>query len=124
MCTPGSCHSFGTPWPSVTDRGVGTTSRHPERRIDPSPEPLNPGHDIVDNPQSDPIALIDRLFPEPDLTVLCEGDPCTLDGDPRPHRVAAIQGDMAVVYLTALPSATYRRVRLEDCIGLPDERTA
>jgi hypothetical protein len=112
------------PGPPVTDRGWGATFRHPKRRVDPAPEPLNPGQDIVDNPQADPIALIDRLFPEPALTALCEGDPCTLDGDPRPHRIAAIQGDMAVVYLAALPSATYRRVRLDDCIGLPDEQTA
>ena len=74
----------------------------------------------MDAPGTDPLELADRLFPGPQLPALRPGDACTVDGDPRPHRVAAIQGDMAVVYLVALPSATYRRVRLDDCIAYPD----
>jgi hypothetical protein len=77
-------------------------------------------HGAVDTPGSDPLELADRLFPERRLPALLPGDGCTLDGDPRPHRIAAIQGDMAVVYLAALPSATYRRVRLDDCIPYPE----
>jgi uncharacterized heparinase superfamily protein len=76
--------------------------------------------DTVDTPASDPIELIDRLFPEDHATTLQVGDACTLDGDPRPHRIASIRDDMAVVYLAALPSATYRRVRLDECIGFAD----
>jgi len=65
--------------------------------------------------------LIDRLFPGLPLPPLGVGDTCVLDDDPRPHRVAAIVGDMAVVYLAALPSATYRRVPVHDCIPLVDD---
>lgn len=67
----------------------------------------------------DPLELADRLFPVQPLPALREGDACILDGDPRPHRIAAIQGDMAVVYLAALPSVTYRRVPVGDCIPHP-----
>jgi hypothetical protein len=74
----------------------------------------------VDTPGTDPLELVARLFPAPPLHALREGDECMLDGDPRPHRIAAIHGDMAVVYLAALPSVTYRRVRLDDCIPYPD----
>ena len=74
----------------------------------------------VETPGSDPLDLVDRLFPAPPLRTLHQGDECTLDGDPRPHRIAAIQDDMAVVYLVALPSVSYRRVRLDDCIAYPD----
>jgi hypothetical protein len=75
------------------------------------------------HPESDPLELVDRLFPEPELAPLRAGDPCTLDGDPRPYRIASIHGDVAVVYLAAMPSATYRRIRLDDCIAYPDEET-
>lgn len=74
----------------------------------------------MDTPGTDPLELVDRLFPAPPLRALRPGDGCTLDGDPRPHRIATIQGDMAVVYLAALPSVTYRRVLLDDCIPYPD----
>jgi hypothetical protein len=73
----------------------------------------------VEAPGTDPLELADRLFPASALPTLREGDGCTLDGDPRLHRIAAIQGDMAVVYLAALPSVTYRRVHLDDCIPCP-----
>jgi hypothetical protein len=74
----------------------------------------------VDRQWTDPLELADRLFPAVPLRPLRPGEGCTLDGDPRPYRVAAISGDVAVVYLAALPSATYRRVRLDDCIPYPD----
>ena len=66
----------------------------------------------------DPRALADLLFPLPEPIELQAGDACVLDGDPRPHRIASISGDTAVVHLEAYPSATYRRVRLDDCIPL------
>lgn len=74
----------------------------------------------MDTPATDPLELVDRLFPAAPLPPLHVGDGCTLDGDPRPHRVAAIHGNMAVVFLVALPSVTYRRVRLDECIPYPD----
>jgi hypothetical protein len=74
----------------------------------------------VDAPEADPLELVDRLFPAVPLRPLRPGDECTLDGNPRPHRIAGIQGDIAVVYLVALPSVTYRRVPLHDCIPYPD----
>jgi hypothetical protein len=74
----------------------------------------------VDSPGTDPIELVDRLFPAVPLRPLCLGDECTLDGDPRPHRIAAIHGDMAIVYLATLPNVNHRRVRLHDCIPFPD----
>lgn len=77
----------------------------------------------MDSPGTDPLELADRLFPAVSLPPLHPGDGCTLDGDPRPYRVAAINGDMAVVHLVALPSVTYRRVRLDHCIPYPDAET-
>ena len=77
----------------------------------------------MEAPGTDPLELADRLFPATPLPSLGEGDGCTLDGDPRPHRIAAIQGDMAVVHLAALPSVSYRRVRLDDCIPYPGTET-
>jgi hypothetical protein len=74
----------------------------------------------VDTSGTDPLELADRLFPSAPCRELLPGDRCTLDGDPRPHRIARIQGDMAIVYLAALPSVSYRRVRLDDCIPYPD----
>lgn len=74
----------------------------------------------VDTPGTDPLELADRLFPATPRRELLPGDGCTLDGDPRPHRIARIQGTTAIVYLAALPSVSYRRVRLDDCIPYPD----
>jgi hypothetical protein len=74
----------------------------------------------VDTSGTDPLELADRLFPAVALRPLRPGDECTLDGDPRPHRIAGIQGEIAVVYLAALPSVTHRRVPLHDCIPYPD----
>jgi hypothetical protein len=74
----------------------------------------------VDSPGTDPLELVDRLFPAVLLRPLRLGDECTLDGDPRPHRIAGIHGDTAVVYLAALPNVARRRVRLHDCIPYPD----
>jgi hypothetical protein len=73
--------------------------------------------------RSELVDLVARLFPGPEPRAVEAGDACTLDGDPRLHRVAAVRRDSAVVYLAALPSATYRRVPLEHVIPL-DEQTA
>jgi hypothetical protein len=68
----------------------------------------------------DPLELVERLFPVSATPPLLPGDRCLLDGDPRPWRVAAIHGDTAIVYLAYAPSASHRRVPLDDCIPLPE----
>jgi hypothetical protein len=74
----------------------------------------------LDEAGPDPLDLVERLFPVPQEPELQPGDWCMLDGDHRTHRIASIHGDMAVVYVPRIPSVTYRRVRLDDCIPYPE----
>ncbi len=66
------------------------------------------------------MALVDRLFPLRPMRDLRPGDMCVLDGDHRPYKIASVHGEMAVVYVPRIPSVTYRRVRLDDCIPYPE----